>query len=72
MLSTNLGGTEQSPPEKLMTLKAAAEALGLPTWKLGRAAKLGVFPTYSVLNSRRLVKLGEVIAAIEASQGGGK
>ena len=58
-------------PEKLITLKAAAETLGLPTWKLSRAAKHGVFPVYRILNTRRLVKLSEVMAAIEASRQGG-
>jgi hypothetical protein len=65
--------TTPDAPEKLITVKAAAEALGLPTWKLSRAAAQGVFPTYRLLNSRRLVKLSEVLAAIEASrQGGGR
>jgi hypothetical protein len=58
-------------PELLIPVKAAAAALGLPTWKLSRAAKRGIFPTYSLLNSRRLVKLSEVIVAIEASRQGG-
>jgi hypothetical protein len=60
-----------STPEKLVPVKDAAEALGLPTWKLRRAAKQGAFPTYTLLNSRRLVRLSEVIAAIEASRQGG-
>jgi hypothetical protein len=54
--------------EPLITIKAAAEALGLGPWKLGRAANQGAFPTYSILNSRKLVKLSEVVAAIEASR----
>ena len=57
--------------EKLITLKAAADSLGLPVWKLSRAAKQNLFPTYSLLNSRRLVKLSEIVAAIEASRQGG-
>jgi hypothetical protein len=57
--------------EPLITVKAAAEALGLPTWKLSRAAKHGTIPTYRVLNSRKLVKLSEVVAAIEATRQGG-
>lgn len=57
--------------EKLITLKVAAEALGLPTWKLSRAAKHGQFPTYTLLNSRRLVKLSEIVAVIDASRQGG-
>jgi hypothetical protein len=63
--------TTPDAPEKLITVKAAAEALGLPTWKLSRAAAQAVFPTYRLLNSRRLVKLSEVLAAIEASRRGG-
>lgn len=57
--------------EKLTTIPVTASKLGLPIWKLRRAAKLGLFPTYTVLNSRRLVKLSEVVAAIEASRQGG-
>jgi hypothetical protein len=59
------------PHEQLITLKAAADALGLPTWKLSRAAQQGTIPTYSILNSRKLVKLSEVVAIIEASRQGG-
>jgi hypothetical protein len=34
-------------PERLLTLSMAAERLGLPTFKIRRAAKKGLFPTYS-------------------------
>jgi hypothetical protein len=56
--------------EKLIPIKAAAEAIGLPTWKLSRAAKRGDIPVYAVFNSRRLVKLSEVMAVINASRQG--
>jgi hypothetical protein len=52
-------------------LVAAAERLGLPVFKIRRAAKLGLFPTYSILNGRKLVRLSEVVAAIERSRSGG-
>jgi excisionase family DNA binding protein len=64
------GGFELAP-EKLITIKEAANVLGLPTWKLCRAAQRGLIPTYAVLTSRRLVKLSEVIAVIDASRQGG-
>jgi excisionase family DNA binding protein len=64
-------GAFESPPEKLITVKAAANALGLPDWKLRRACQSGEIPSYTLLNSRRLVKLSEVLAAIEASRQGG-
>lgn len=61
----------KSFPDSYATLKDVAKLINIPVWKLSRAAKLGLFPTYSVLNTRRLVKLSEVIAAIQASRQGG-
>ena len=60
-----------NPPEKLLTLQQAADLLGIPIWKVRRAAKSGVFATYHVANSRALVNLSEVVATIEASKVGG-
>jgi hypothetical protein len=57
--------------EPLLTLRAAAQALGLPYFKIQRAARLGVFPVYRLLNGRALVRLSEVIAVIERSREGG-
>ena len=57
--------------EPFLTICEAAAALGLHTWKLRRAIKAGVVPSYTLLNSRRLVRLSEVVAVIEASRKGG-
>lgn len=57
--------------EKLRTLKEAAAELGLQYFKLQRAARQGLFPTYTLLNGRRLVRLSEIIAVIERSGSGG-
>lgn len=65
--STNLPANT----EKLLTLKQAAEALGIPYFKIQRAAKAGLFKTYKLLNSRKLVRLSEVLAAVDASRQGG-
>ena len=59
-------------PEKLVTMQVAAEALGLPTWKIRRAVKAGLIPSYSLLNGRRLVRLSEIIAVVSASCCGGQ
>ena len=61
------------PPgfETLITLKRAAESLGLPYFKIQRAARAGLIPTYSVYNSRRLVRLSEVVAVINGTRQGG-
>ncbi len=63
--------TSLPPPEPLLTLKDIATRLGLPTFKVTRAASLGVFPTYFMLNKRKLARLSEVVAAIERSRVGG-
>jgi len=57
--------------EPLKTIQEAAELLGLPYFKLNRAAKRGLIPTYTIFNSRRLVRVSEVVAVIEASRQGG-
>jgi hypothetical protein len=61
------------PPsaEKLLTLHKAAATLGCHYWQLQRAVKRGDIPSYTPFNSRKLVKLSEVLAFIEASRQGG-
>lgn len=54
--------------EPLLTLNAAAAKLGVPVFKVRRAAKAAIFPTYRLFNSRKLVRLSEVITAIERSR----
>jgi hypothetical protein len=64
----NLSIGPPQPPEPYIPGKQAADILGLRPWKVYRAIKTGIIPSYQLLNSRRLVKLSEVIAAIEASR----
>lgn len=59
------------PLERLFTIKKAAEEIGAKEWQLRRAIKAGHIPSYSPYNSRRLVKLSEVIAHIESCRQGG-
>lgn len=59
-------------PEPLLTIRDAAEALGLHPWALRRAIKAGTVPGYTPFNSRTRVRLSEVLAAIEASKIGGR
>jgi hypothetical protein len=58
--------------EKLLTIAEAAKELGVYEWALRRAVKRGSVPHYTPFNSRKLVRLSEVIAAIEASRAGGR
>jgi hypothetical protein len=55
----------------LLTIKAAAALRGLPYWKLQRAVKLGIVPSYRLLNSRRLIRIEELDAVIRRSREGG-
>jgi hypothetical protein len=60
-----------SAPERLTTLKAAAEAVGAYYWQLQRAVRRGDVPSYKPFNSRKLVKLSEVVAYINSCRQGG-
>jgi excisionase family DNA binding protein len=54
----------QASPEKFYTIQEAASLLNLYPWKLRRAIKKGLIPSHSLFNSRRLVRLSEVVAAM--------
>lgn len=56
--------------EPFVTLKLAADHFGLPYFKVQRAARAGLIPTYFIYNSRRLVRLSEVAAVINGSRQG--
>jgi hypothetical protein len=58
-------------PEPLISIQSAADSLGIHRWKLRRAVKAGLVPCYTLFNSRRFVRVSEVIAVIEASREGG-
>ena len=63
--------TKCNKPERLLTINQAAEELGVHTWALRRAVKAGTIPAYAPFNGRKLVRLSEVVAAIDASKIGG-
>jgi hypothetical protein len=51
--------------EKFLTLTAVAQILGVPLYAVRRAARRGLFPSYHFGARRRLVRLSEVISAVE-------
>jgi excisionase family DNA binding protein len=53
-------------PEKLYTIRQVAALLNIPPWKLRRSIKRGLIPCHRLLNSRRLLRLSEVLAAIDS------
>jgi hypothetical protein len=57
--------------DKFVTIKEAAYTLELPYWKLLRAVRAGLIPSYQFLTSRRLVLPSEVTAYILSSRKGG-
>ncbi|MGI6244597.1 MAG: helix-turn-helix domain-containing protein [Pseudochelatococcus sp.] len=70
-MEKHLSGTSALGPEKLLTTQEAAQALGVHVWQIRRAVKRGDIPSFTPFNSRRLVKLSEVIAYIESCRQGG-
>jgi hypothetical protein len=63
--------SQSNAREKLITIKVAAANFGLPYWKLLRAVKAGIIPSYTPFNSRRLVLLSEVNCYIRSTRSGG-
>ncbi|TCQ78683.1 excisionase family DNA binding protein [Ochrobactrum sp. BH3] len=61
----------ESYPERLYTLRNVSELLGCHYWQIQRAVKSGRIPSYAPYNSRRLVKLSEVMAYIDSCREGG-
>ncbi len=47
--------------DQLRTYRDAAAALHIPYFKVQRAARSGIIPTYSILNSRKYVKLRDIL-----------
>ncbi len=58
--------------ERLLTIQQAAKELGVHIWALRRAVKSGTVPAYQPFNGRKLVRLSEVVSAINASKIGGE
>jgi excisionase family DNA binding protein len=63
---------EQSGIEPFLTLQQAAKELGVHVWALRRAVKSRAIPAYQPFNGRKLVRLSEVVQAINASKIGGE
>lgn len=59
------------PVEPFLTLQQAAKELGVHIWALRRAINAGTIPAYQPFNGRKLVRLTEVVTAINASKVGG-
>ena len=60
-----------SAPEKLINIQMAAKAFGVHPWALRRAINSGAIPAYTPFNSRKLVKLSDVVAYIDSCRAGG-
>lgn len=55
------------PIEPFLNVREAANTIGVPYFKLRRFVNSGAAPIYRVGNSRKLLRLSELIIAIEAS-----
>lgn len=59
---------QETLSETLLTIPRAAAQLDIPVSTLRRAVNSGLIPTYTIFNSRRRVRLSEVLAAIAATR----
>jgi hypothetical protein len=53
--------------DQLRTFRDAADRLGIPYFKVQRAAKRGLIPTYSILNARRYVTLRDILSRMSSA-----
>lgn len=53
--------------DRLLTYRDAAAILRIPYFKIQRAARAGIIPTYSILNSRKYVKLSDILHHMSAA-----
>lgn len=53
--------------DRLLTLKQAAELTGLPYFKIQRAVKNGMLPSYKLFNNRKYVKLRDIHEVMNAA-----
>jgi excisionase family DNA binding protein len=58
-------------PKLFYSMKEAAERLGVPLWKVRRAVKSGLLPTYTFYDTKKYLLLAEVEAVILRSREGG-
>jgi len=58
--------------DKLITIKNAADEVGAKDWQVRRAVRRGLIPYFTPFSSRKLVRLSDVLAVIEASKKGGE
>jgi excisionase family DNA binding protein len=56
-----------SDPDQLYTYREAARRLGIPYFKIQRAARSGLIPTYSILNGRKYVRLCDILKRMSAT-----
>lgn len=64
--STERVQNEISVLDKLMTMRAAAEALGLPYHKVQRATARKLVPTYSRGDSKKYVRLRGILGRLKS------
>lgn len=69
-MEDNQNQHQRDQPEPLLTYREAAEQLGIPYYKIQRSAKLGIIPTYSLLNQKRYVRASDIIRLMQHSGDG--
>ena len=58
--------------EPYVTIKIAANALGIKPWALRKAIRSGLVPAYKFIGNRWMVKISEVEAKITSFNQGGE
>ena len=54
----------QPDVQRFWTVPQAVKVTGIPSYKIRRAVKLGVIPSYGVLDCRRYVRINDIYAVM--------
>lgn len=65
-MNTDDARTSLTKPDdqRFWTVPQAAKVTGIPSYKIRRAVKLGVIPSYGVLDCRRYVRIDDIYAVM--------
>ena len=55
--------------EPFLTMKEVSAELGIPYWHIVRAVKAGLIPHHTLFNSKKYLRMNEVLAAVKRHGG---
>ena len=68
-LKSTIAPSAVAEPEPFLTMKEVSAELGIPYWHIVRAVKAGLIPHHTLFNSKKYLRMNEVLAAVKRHGG---